>query len=204
MRGEVGAIGTSARAFANQSKANTAEGLAKRAEEMSRKLAGNVTETAAAISSHCDLADFLYQIGRSLQAENTYDRCLKKANALWDRGKNETTRNILVRALIDFGMIIRLQKSRIAEAEALHVRSVELTRELVNDAWSNDARLLAVEARVALADTLSCKEQYSSTTRILSYAEAHEIMKNTLDTDSNRRDWTLLSTKILNRISAIR
>lgn len=181
--------------------------LAEQALNLSKQLksAGDTTIAASQdlVFSACALADIKYTLGRRLQSETTYAACLKSAQTLWESQPTPGARSIFVNALIDYGMISRLDPTKVDEAIKLHERAVEMARsEQANAKLSNDDYLLLANALVSYADTVN-RAGGPLDVQLDHYQQASEILTDLIATDLNRKDWKTLRSLALYREAGV-
>lgn len=207
LREQVNVLDIAAKNLAIHSQSNAATALATKAQILTNKLAnfdvGEEYSTFDTVFSLCSLSDIYYHLGERLQAQENYSTCLSAAEQLWEREQTEENLTLMIRALIDYGMIARLEPDQLNEALSMHRRANEMasagkSRDLV----SNDKRLLIVEAQVSLADTLNLSGA-GPDEQMKVYSDALNTLTDLVESDQNRKDWKLLSTNILYRVAGL-
>lgn len=196
LREKVTALSLYAKHSAARQQSEEAIQLGERALELSKWLGQAIDQTSSAsfdaVFSQCALADIFYKVGKRREAEAGYDACLASAKALFERKRTAEARSLLVNALIDFGMIVRLQAGREGEAETLHLQASQMAREeLADQAPSTEDLLLLATTLVSLADTLNLSGQPPED-QIDLYGEASDILQSLASSDPNRKDWKVL------------
>jgi len=199
-RVRIDALDRAARLAVQAQDGDAAQALAQQANALTA-LVSSEDLTEERVFGQCALADISYRLTNRTDAEAGYAACLSAAKSLVDVAPTPRAKAIHIRALIDYGMIHRLNRGSIEEAARLHDKAVELTATAAKDETvSNDRLLLAFEALATRSDTKNLMG--ADLTEVMAdYTAAQAVLDRLIATDANRMDWRTQSANLSYRLA---
>lgn len=200
LRARIDTLDRMARLAVREQRGDEARALAEEAEQLAADIAGGALSVDR-VYSQCALADVRYHLNERRVAENLYRDCLRQTDELVAAEPSDAARDLRVNALIDYGMILRLNRDQVDDALELHREAVDFTEAfLEEEAASNDLRLQAVHAIGELAAT-SNLAGHAHSDQIAHYSRARDALDQMIASDPTRKDWQVVRAVVGYRLA---
>lgn len=202
LRARVAYLDRAARVAVHDQRGDEAKGLSLEAAALADRISKG-RPSVDSVYSQCGLADIQYVLNARRSAEDFYSDCLTQTEALFAANSDEAERALRINALIDYGMILRLNRNQVTEALSLHKEAQSLSEPFLDGAdSSNDRRLQGISALISLTDTKNLAG-VPPADQAKAYIRARDKLEQLITSDPTRRDWQLLRAELAYRLAGV-